>query len=155
MVIRGKVTPATLRDVLRAEVGDDDVAGLRDALVYACDLLEKQERRMLDLHRRLGNLEEFVKGMDEDFGELVARQTSGPGVWGGELRLVYVPRGAAVKVAPRPTPQQSDTFVYWSTPEEDEEQAQAFVRDNPDPAAWAAALRGRTPTAPPSAVHPF
>jgi len=146
MVIQGKVTPATLRDVLRAEVGPDDAASLRDALVCACDLLEKQDRRMLDLHRRLSNLEEFVKGMDEDFGELAARQTSGPGAWRGELRLVYVPFGADVKVTPRPTPQRSDTFVYWSTPEQDQEQGQAFVRDNPDPAAWAAALHGRVPT---------
>lgn len=147
MVIRGTASASTLRDVLRAEIGPDDAAGLRDALVYACNLLERQDRRMLDLHRRLGNLEEFIKRMDEDFGELVARQTSGPGVWNGELRLVYVPRDADVKVTPRPTPPRSDTaFVYWSTPEQDQEQGQAFVRDNPDPAAWAAALHGRVPT---------
>ena len=43
MVIQGKATPAILRDVLRAEVGPDDAAGLRDTLLYTIDLLEKQQ----------------------------------------------------------------------------------------------------------------
>ncbi len=155
MVIQGTITPATLRDVLREQVNADDTYSLRDALVYVCNLLEKQDRRMLDLHRRLGNLEEFIKVVDRDLDELGARQSSGPGAWRGELRLVYVPFGADVKVAPHPTQPPSDTFVYWSTPEEDDEQGQAFVRDNPDITAWAATRRGPTPTVAPSAVHPF
>lgn len=109
MVIQGKATPAILRDVLRAEVGPDDAAGLRDALVYVCDMLEQQNRRMLDLHRRFCNLEEFVKITDTDLGELAARLSMGPGQWDGELRLVYVPRGADVKVSPRPARLQPTT----------------------------------------------
>lgn len=113
MVIQGKATPAILRDVLRAEVGPDDAAGLRDALVYTCELLERQDRRLLDLHHRLQNLEAFVHSMNDDLDEVITRLSAGPGGWNGELRLVYVPRGADVKVSPRPRPTTAPVPDPW------------------------------------------
>ena len=40
--------------------------------------------------------------MNDDVDEVITRLSAGPGGWNGELRLVYVPRDADVKVTPRP-----------------------------------------------------
>lgn len=190
MIIQGKATPAILRDVLREQINAEDNYSLRDALVYVCNLLEKQDqtienmREVMVIHldqeaKEQKQIRETLSSSAESINTLFDYHTFDSEAIGnthsafvseirdltdrtdrldGALRridkriqdllklvneLMWTPSGIA-PTAPLP-------FAYRSTPEEDEGQGQAFVRNNPDPAALAAALRGRTPPA----VHPF